>query len=229
MSRATDIAAWIKLRGNYAEGLALLNAAGGTDEDTAEFLELGETEVTRRTLEKELQGILDEAVARTKEASAHQVVRVYEPLTITPAEERATLRDPRNDGYAQASLTPEQSEVHASIKRDLKERDYLRHRLELLSSDKDRLRDAMRIDELDQAIQSAYARLDAWVKFGADPDAGTNIPEATTIEKMRELRNIRTYLSRHKTGQRKLSEAKHAHYAARLAALQSELEPDAAP
>lgn len=221
----TAVATWLKQGGSYQRGLSLLTDHGTADADTLDFLDLGETTVTRELLRKELQHILDEAVERTQRAAEKETLRVYAPIAHEKEELVRDMRDPRSDGYAGKELTPAQREVHDGIKRDLKERDYLRHRLELHPSDKDRYRDAMRIVEVDDAIQGAYHRLDTWLKFGTDPDAGSNIPQATLLDKSKELRNIKTYLSRHKTGARVLSDERLAEYKQRVETLERELAP----
>lgn len=221
---STAIAAWLKRHGPYSEGLALLQAEGTADEDTLEFLALGETSVTRSSLTKLLNELLEEAIERTKAAASNEGDRTFEPRLITAEDDRKALRTPRTDGYAGKQLSAEQRVVHDAIKSMWKEMDYLRHRLELLPSDDDRRRDALRIVELDDEIVSAYARLDAWLANGRDPAEEVRIPQATSLDLMRELRNIKTYLSRHKSGARKLSEEKAAHYAARADELQKAID-----
>lgn len=217
---STAIAAWLKHQGPYSAGLALLQAEGTADEDTLEFLALGETSVTRSQLTKLLKGALEEGIQRTKQATANEGDRTFTPRLITVEDDRKALRTPRTDGYAGKELSAVQRVVHDAIKSAWKEMDYLRHRLELLPSDDDRRRDALRIVELDDEIVSSYARLDAWLANGRDPAEEVRIPQATSLDLLREIRNIKTYLSRHKSGARKLTEEKAAHYAARAEEIQ---------
>jgi hypothetical protein len=212
MSAAQRIHAWLQGPRTYAQGLELLKAHGTLDAADLYFLELGETSVSR----EELVDHLKELHRLHVEQAQVMQVRNVAPHTPTKAdiaaERKQQARDPRNDGFKEEQLPQALQAVHDQAKRDLREMDYYRHRLESLPSDDDRLRDALIVVELDDRIVSAYARLDAWKATGKDPgEAARAIQPAATrnsVELVKRLKTIESYLSRARSGSRKVSPAK---------------------
>ena len=210
------IATWLKTRRSFAEGVALLKASPDPDEDLLFLLDLGETTVSTNALVKALEELRDAAVERTKDAIASSSSRSVVTKADIAEERKGMARNVQTDGYADAVLPAALRAVHDQVKKDLREMDFLRHRLEMLPSDNDRLRDALRIADLDDAIVSAYARLDAHKATGRDPGpAGAPVHVKNGAELQKELKNIATYLSRAKTGKRPLSEEKQQKFMAR--------------
>lgn len=204
MATATDIHIWFQGPRDYRVGIALLKELGEADEADMFLLELGETAVSRRTLESSLAAVLDEHVRaeRERKVVVQEVVTKQDILE----ERRAAARSPHTDGYEDEHLPPALRDVRASVKEALKEMGYLRSRLELLATDADRYRDALRIVELDEQIASAYSRLDAWRATGRDPGEAQDVqPPQAAGDLAKELRNIITYISRVNSGKRKAS------------------------
>lgn len=204
---AQHIHAWLQGRQVYADGLALLKRFGTPDDATLFLLELGETSVSRAQLTSALRDLHEEAVARNialqeRNATPPPVLR-----SDIIAERAQLARDPRNDGYEGQQLPTALQALRDQVKTDLREMSYLKSRLELLPSDDDRLRDALRIVALDEDITSAYARLDAWKATGRDPGEKEPPPPMNGIELVTRLRNIKSYLSRARSGKRKVSPA----------------------
>lgn len=209
---AIAIHAWLQGPRNYAEGLALVKQLGQLDETDIWFLELGETSVSRAQVVQ----ALEEAHARTVRATVATPEVPGKPL-VTKADVVAAgkgmARDVSSDGYAAlvTRMPPEIKAKHDQVREWAREMNYLRYpeRMEKLSTDDERLRDALRVIELDQLIVSAYARIDAWRNTGRDPGEAAEQTRSQT-QLWRELTNIRTYLSRHRSGKRPASPAKLA-------------------
>lgn len=216
---AAELHAWLQGPRPYHEGLALLKAHSTPDSATLFLLDLGETSISRLHLVQAMQALVDDAVQRTMATPTVQQELVTKADII--AERKQLARDPRSDGFAAKQLPPALEALRNQVKVDLKEMSYLRARLETLPSDADRYRDALRIVELDAKVASAYTRMDAWEATGRDPgDAAEAARPKNGAELRLELSNIVSYLARHNSGKRRLSDAKLAQYTHRKAELQ---------
>lgn len=192
---------WLRSPRNYQQGLELLKASGQADANDIFLLDLGETSVSRKHLVRAIESLVNAAVKET--ASVRTVKRPLITKADIVREQKEILRDPLTDGYDDERLPPELKQLRAEIKDMLKEMSYLRDRLELLPSDADRYRSAVRIIDLDKHITSAYARLDTWRATGVDPGTVKREPDAQDLVNLtKELRNLVSYIARHKTGSR---------------------------
>src|SRR5690606_33554385 len=134
------------------------------------LLSLGETSVSRSALTEALQEIHDAALRRT----LAQPDRSVEPETRTDRRVQAQLvRDYTRDGYDGVQLPEALATLREEMKEWMKEKDYLRARIETLPAREDRARDAKRILQLDGWIVSAYGRMDAWKVTGRDTGEAT--------------------------------------------------------
>lgn len=211
---AIAIHAWLQGAGNYAEGLALLRTLPDVDQTDLWFLELGETSLSRQQLRDAL------SAAHASAVRSSQVVRESAGKSlVTKAdvqqENSATQRDVTSDGYAHVrQMPPALRALHDKVREWSRERDYLRfpERMEKLPSDADRLRDALRVIELDELVVRAYARLDTWRDTGRDPGEAAAPQTKNGAQLEQELQNIKTYLSRHRSGKRPSSPAKVAQW-----------------
>lgn len=210
---ATAINAWLKGRGNYADGLTLLKQTGAADETDLWFLELGETSLSRDQLRTMLQGLharlVREVLVAPTNAMPHPVLKA----DVAEAHHKQG-RDVTSDGYAQlvTTMPTELRALHDQVREWAREMNYLRYpeRMEALPSDEDRLRDFLRVLDLDKKIVSAYVRLDAWRDTGRDPGPAVapSPAQKNPVQLVKELKNIESYLSRVKSGKRTASPAK---------------------
>lgn len=210
---AKHIHAWLQGPRPYAEGLKLLREHGELDDATLFFLGLGETSVSRSELEELMRALHAAQLEQAKELQARNMAPPPVTKATIAAERQQQARDPRTDGYKDAQLPPALALLYEEVKTWLREMDFYRHRLETLPSDDDRLRDALLIVELDERIVSAYARLDAWKATGNDPGAAPSAPtplQRNAVELVQRLKTIDSYLSRARSGSRKVSPAKQA-------------------
>jgi hypothetical protein len=212
---AIAIHAWLKGPRNYAEGIALLKSTGEADETDLWFLELGETSLSREQLVNALSELHAREV-RTAQLTPESAGKVH----VTKAE-RVDAASPRErdvttDGYAGliTRMPDHVKALHEQVKEWAREMHFLRHppRMEALNSDEERLRDGLRVIELDACIVQAYARLDAWRDTGRDPGEAAPATSKNGAQLMQELKNIQSYLSRHRKGKRLASPAKVAQW-----------------
>lgn len=211
---ATAIHLWLNGPRSFHEGVALLRNLGEPDEELLFLLSLGETSVSRDALVNELKKLNRRSVRHTS-AVRERVLPSYQP-----PRPQSNGRTTHSDGYEAQALPQQLVALRDELKAHLKEMDYLRHRLEGLPSDNDRLRDALRIVELDDAVVSAYARLDAWRDTGRDPGDTPPPTPLTGVQLQRELHNIISYLSRANSGKRTATPAKLEQWKARKAELE---------
>jgi hypothetical protein len=222
---ANAIHQWLRSNGDFEQGVALLHEHGHPDGALTFLLELGETSYSRQELTAALNTLHQAALRRTV-AKPDRAARNLVTKADIEAARHELVRDPKGDGYEAAQLPDGLRAVRDELKQQMKEMDFLRHRLDTLPSDDDRLRDAMRIAVLDEQVVAAYARLDAWKVTGRDP--GDDMPEPVSGEAaLREMINIRSYLARHKSGQRLAPEQRVKYWKERLADLQK--QRDAVP
>lgn len=214
--QAIAINAWLKSQRNYQQGLDLVRAIDGVDETDLWLLELGETSVSRASM----AGILEAAHARLVRERLVQP-EAASPLPVLKAEaasaSKAPQRDVSNDGYTQlvATMPPDLVQLRDDVREWAREMNYLRYpeRMEKLASDEERLRDALRVVELDGLITAAYARLDAWRDTGRDPGAAAPAATPKNIKRLlQDLKNIESYLSRHRSNKRPASAEKVAEW-----------------
>jgi hypothetical protein len=206
MSLPKRIHAWLHSSRPYAAGVLLAQEADLVDDSDLEFFRLGESSTTRQ----ELHALLEEAHHRHVQRATVQAARNVSPEPVTKAviekERRHLTRT--SDGYDGVQLPPELQELrNHQVKSWYKERSYLCGRLEVLPSDEDRLRDALRILELDSLISSAYGRLDAYMATGRDPGAPSEVTKSS-VDLVKRLRTVESYLSRIRNGKRTVSPAK---------------------
>lgn len=218
----SDIQAWLKVQEPYQVGLALLQEHGSPDEATLFILELGETSVSRARLVQQLREVLGGAVQQEQQRPV--VVREHVTKAQVAAERATMARGPGSDGYEDADLPEPLQALRAQVKDWYKEMAYLHSRLDLLPSDQDRLRSALRIDELDGWIVSAYARLDTWKETGRDPGEAPKPSVKSGADLRKELGNLRSWLSKVKHGRLNASEEKVRQRNERLAEVERLLE-----
>lgn len=204
---ATAINAWLKGPGTYLAGLQLLEQVAAQhpeaiDDTDLWFLRLGETSLSREQLHAAL---LKQHAAIVRAAQVIPERPMPQPVlkAQVSAHQQQQGRDVTSDGYgAMASeLPPALRALRDQVREWALEMNFLRRpeRMESLPTDAERLRDAMRIVELDQMIVSAYARLDAWRDTGRDPGEtgpATAKTELNGVQLVKELKNIESYLSR---------------------------------
>lgn len=215
------IANWLKSKHPYAVGYALWKEHGASDEDLGFLLAIGETSVSRSALVNALEDLLAAAVDHSMRANTETPAPPLVTKAAIVAEREAMARSPQHDGFGDVDLPAPLRSVHDQVKIDLRERDYHRHRLETLPTDAERLRGALIIVELDAAIGRAYRRLDTWKETGKDPDANNVHTRVDPFGIARELKNIATYISRHRSGARSLSPEKLQRYQARQLELEA--------
>lgn len=211
---AHAIHAWLQGPGHYAEGLALLRACDGVDETDLWFLELGDTSVSRQQM-REMLGAIHALHVRTAQVVQERAGQVL----VTKAQQVATTerqeRTVSSDGYGQVTnMPPAIKALHDQVREWAREMNYLRFpdRMEKLATDAERLRDALRVIELDQLITSGYSRIDTWRDTGRDPGEQSAGQKRNGAQLEKELQNIKTYLSRHRSGKRPSSQLKVAQW-----------------
>lgn len=207
MSVAKRIHAWLTSSRPYAAGVEILKNADLLTSTQLFFLELGESSTTRQELLEIMEGLHKEHVAQAATLAQRNVSPPLVTKATIEAERRLLTRT--SDGYEGVPLPPQLNAVRENIKGWYKERSFLCGRLEILASDDDRLRDALRIKELDGFIKSGYARLDAFSATGRDPGEQQAVTR-NSVELVQRLKNVQSYLSRVRNGKRSASPAKLA-------------------
>ena len=204
---AADLNLWMAGHGDYAQGLELVRAYHAADDALMFILQLGDTTYSRRKMVEALRLVRDGLTDTTSDTYAQ--VKVVVPVTKADiqAERHAQGRDLSTDGYQDETLPLDLREKRQQAKALLREMDYYRHRLEEMPNDNDRLTAALIIVENDAKAVAIYQRLDAWRDTGRDPGETTPPPPKKVSELAKELRNIDSYLARHRSGARPRSSA----------------------
>jgi hypothetical protein len=189
---AIAISNWLRSEQNYGEGLALLEQSGSGNGPLLRLLKTGDSPYTRAKLLEEIQLL---AVFARPETSGLRGISVYpaNPAVSTPSEK----------------VLPEQiTQLIEQRSKLYKESARLHSQLTLLASNEERFRHALAIRKNFRLVNQYWAQIKQFEQTGqlpqpaaecrpADPSQLPLVP-AEPVVMMERLRNVRTYISKHK-------------------------------
>lgn len=211
-----EVQSWLAGPRPFADGVTLLQAHG---QPTGALLKLlsKETSYARERLAEALQAVLDRQLA----------VRPPQPRPNLHAGAHAQLAMKagieEHDDWPLHRYPVELQELKNKTREWISEEAHLRGELRRLPGREERYRTALRIVDLDHLRHAAYRRLDTFRATGTDIGQVQERPK-TLADLMVERNNLRTYLSRHKSGTRPASPEQVATWKQRLSIVQSAID-----
>lgn len=219
-----DINTWLNADGPFERGVALLKAHGSPTSTELWMFSRTENSVLRARLRAALQAIIQPAIdaqsARTKSVKAAQP-----PPRIIPGDSMAEMHITGAPGRGDITLDmlpPELKPLRLELKRLHAAYQFARGRLLQLPDGFELRRVAEQVVSMRSEMREGWAKLEMWRNTGHV----MKVPEAKPTggaERLARRNNLRTYISRHKSGKRPLTELKLAAYQAELAQLETEL------
>lgn len=214
-----DVQGWLAGGREYAAGVALLKENGRPSTALLSLLDRGETGYARERLAEALQECLRTAmeaqdkVPRPKpnlHAGAHALVM-------------KRLGNEEFDDWPTNRYPPELQEVKNNARTWLSEEAHLRGEVRRIPSKEERYRTFLRLVDLDRLRHAAYKRLDAFRATGTDIGQVQEAPKGIA-DLLIERNNLRSYLSRWKSGTRPASAEQVATWKQRLSIIQTSID-----
>lgn len=222
----TKINDWLNSNGPFLFGVELLKTYGKPTSTDLFLYAQKENSVLYKRLKSQLlsliKPLINEARINTSALRGRPIVGPDTGIA-RKAHERSLTGEHRED-ITVSMLPPELRPLRIELKRKYALITYLRGALARIPDGMELKRTALQITQLHAEVRDGWMRLETWRNTGSIPEEPKAKALVGEVALLRRRNNLRTYISRHESRKRLLSDAKLSAYRAELSDIDAKLD-----